>query len=109
MSMQISVDGMSCASCVARVDRAVSAVPGVSGVAVNLASETVRFDGPVGSVVEALAAAGYPARVAVLNAPVEGMSCAGCAGRVQRGLAAVPGVISVPVRAASGLTSFICS
>ena len=101
MTLQFSVDGMSCASCVARVEKAVTAVPGVSNVSVNLASETVRMDGPVEPVVAALQAAGYPARVATLNAPVEGMSCAGCAGRAQRGLAAVPGVISAEVNLAS--------
>jgi len=36
---QLAIDGMTCASCVARVERALRKVPGVQEVAVNLATE----------------------------------------------------------------------
>lgn len=39
----INVDGMSCAACVGRVERVISKVPGVSGVAVNLATGKASF------------------------------------------------------------------
>ncbi len=67
--ISLLVGGMSCASCVGRVERALAAVPGVAEVSVNLASEraTVSYlDGATGP--EALASAasdaGYPARIA---------------------------------------------
>ncbi len=42
-----------------------------------------------------------PAVAPVLSLPVEGMSCASCAGRVERALARVPGVVSAGVNLAS--------
>lgn len=56
------VEGMTCASCVRRVEKALAAVPGVSGVAVNLATEeaTLTCDAvPAGVLAEALEARGY--------------------------------------------------
>ena len=61
-SLSLPVEGMTCASCVARVERAIAAVPGVTSASVNLATERadVRFDGraDVGAVAEAIAQAG---------------------------------------------------
>ncbi len=65
-TIELSIEGMTCASCVARVEKALEAVPGVVGAAVNLASEraTVRVLGGRGllpSLVAAVAKAGYSA------------------------------------------------
>ena len=62
--LTLPVEGMSCASCVARVEKALKAVDGVSGAAVNLATEkvTVAFDPArvtVGRLQEAVAGSGY--------------------------------------------------
>lgn len=99
----LTLEGMSCGSCVARADRALRAVQGVSDVRVNLASETalVETDTDLGLLVDALKAAGYPARVSQLDAGVEGLTCAGCVGRAQRALAAVPGVLEAEVNLAT--------
>mmetsp|Transcript_1237 Transcript_1237/g.2464 ORF Transcript_1237/g.2464 Transcript_1237/m.2464 type:complete len:742 (+) Transcript_1237:532-2757(+) len=64
----LSVQGLNCASCVGRVERALAAVPGVDEVAVNLATETARVRYASDAVnAEALASAsteaGYPAQV----------------------------------------------
>ena len=42
----IDVEGMTCASCVGRVERALQAVPGVKTAAVNLATERAEIIGP---------------------------------------------------------------
>ncbi len=103
--IRLSVDGMSCASCVGRVERALAALPGVETAAVNLASERadVTFHAPatVADLTAALDAAGYPARMAEVTLAVEEMSCASCVGRVERGLSATPGVLSAQVNLAS--------
>ena len=46
-TLDIGIGGMTCASCVRRVERALSAVPGVLQASVNLATEkaTIRFTG----------------------------------------------------------------
>ena len=62
---QYSVTGMSCAACSARVEKAVSALPGVESCAVNLLTGSMAVDGAAGAaqVIAAVEAAGYGARV----------------------------------------------
>ena len=104
-SIQLSITGMSCASCVGRVENALNDVPGVSGASVNLAKETVRFqsDFPAatGAAIEALSAAGYPARTARVTLNVGAMSCASCVGQVEQALKAAPGILDVAVNLAA--------
>ncbi|WP_071674703.1 heavy metal translocating P-type ATPase [Nioella nitratireducens] len=101
----LQVEGMSCASCVGRVERGLAALPGVSDVAVNLATEQARMtlDGPgrLTEAVQALDDLGYPARTETVTLSVESMSCASCVGRVDKALEAVPGVLEVSVNLAA--------
>jgi Cu+-exporting ATPase len=101
----LSIEGMSCASCVGRVERTLSALDGVSGVAVNLASETARLTladtTRQAEVVQALHSLGYPARTSKITLNIASMSCASCVGRVDKALADVPGVIAVMVNLAA--------
>jgi copper ion binding protein len=62
----LSVEGMTCASCVRHIDRALRQLEGVTLVDVDMRGQkvTVRHDEsetPLALVVEALAEAGYPA------------------------------------------------
>lgn len=64
---RLAVSGMSCASCVGRVEKALRTVPGVATAAVNLAGESAEVTAPLGSVdvaqlIAALRQAGYEAR-----------------------------------------------
>src|SRR4051812_48862097 len=47
---RLRLDGLSCASCVARVERALAGVPGVGGVSVNLATGEAQVRHPEGLV-----------------------------------------------------------
>ncbi len=104
-SVSLSVQGMSCASCVGRVEKALAALSGVSDVSVNLAAETATLtvDAParLAEAVNALKTLGYPARKARVTLNVASMSCASCVGRVDKALEAVPGVLSVSVNLAA--------
>ena len=86
---------MTCASCVARVEKSLKSVPGVNGASVNLATEhvTVDADRTVGA--ETLAAAvrgaGYDVATHEVTLQIEGMTCASCVGRVEKALMKVPG------------------
>jgi Cu+-exporting ATPase len=65
--LDLKIEGMTCASCVARVEKALLKVPGVESASVNLATETATIRAPARTVGAALAAvrkAGYEARVA---------------------------------------------
>jgi P-type Cu+ transporter len=63
---QFAIEGMSCASCVGRVERAIAKVPGVRTVAVNLATgrAEVSFSGApdIAGVVRAIEDTGYAAQ-----------------------------------------------
>jgi Cu+-exporting ATPase len=60
------VEGMTCASCVARVEKALLKVPGVSGATVNLATERASIQAlstvPVAALKSAIEKAGYAAK-----------------------------------------------
>ncbi len=90
------IEGMSCASCVLRVEKAIAAVPGVASATVNLATEraTVTYSEPVPTeaVLQAIAKAGYEPKLETRELGVEGMSCASCVSRVEKALKTVPGV-----------------
>ncbi|MGY9048677.1 ATPase [Puniceibacterium antarcticum] len=104
-NLRVSIQNMSCASCVGRVERALSALPGIDEVNVNLAAETaqVRIDSEtrIPELIEALDRTGYPARTQTVRLNVSSMSCASCVGRVDKALATVPGVLEVNVNLAS--------
>lgn len=92
------LDGMSCASCVARVERTLKALPGVDSASANFGTGTamVSFDAPAtrAQMAAALAKIGYPVKPQVVELAVEGMTCASCTGRVERVLRADPAVAS---------------
>jgi Cu+-exporting ATPase len=56
-TLQLQIDGMSCASCVARVEKALRQVPGVTEANVNLATERATVAAPAGLKLAALQAA----------------------------------------------------
>jgi P-type Cu+ transporter len=53
-AITIGVGGMTCASCVTRVEKALKKVPGVQQASVNLATETVRIDVQGGATMDAI-------------------------------------------------------
>ena len=62
---QYQVTGMSCAACSARVEKAVSKVPGVTACSVSLLTNSMGVEGTAGeqAVIAAVEAAGYGASV----------------------------------------------
>ncbi|TXF99553.1 heavy metal translocating P-type ATPase [Massilia arenae] len=66
----LNIDGMTCASCVARVEKALRAVPGVSGASVNLATEKASVQGQAApdALAAAVRAAGYEADIELPDA-----------------------------------------
>ncbi len=103
--LDLGVSGMTCASCVRRVEKALGRVPGVTAVSVNLATERARltFAGPpdVKAAADAVEAAGYHAEKREFDLSVTGMTCASCSGRVEKALSRLPGVESAAVNLAT--------
>ena len=115
---ELGIEGMTCASCVRRVERALSSVEGVVGARVNLVTESATVDLAHGEVTrEALATAveatGYRVRRSPdssssregngrsLHLNVDGMTCASCVRRVERALSSVDGVTRARVNLAT--------
>jgi copper ion binding protein len=101
----LPIEGMTCASCVGRVENALRAVRGVESASVNLATERaeVSFGAPADRValVAAVEGAGYAVPSSTIELSVEGMTCASCVGNVERALEAVPGVADATVNLAT--------
>src|SRR5690349_7224755 len=101
----LPIEGMSCASCVARVEKALATVPGVRQASVNLATEaaSVQAEGPVPlqALRAAVQRAGYRVSEQTVRLRIEGMTCASCSARVERVLQRQPGVISATVNLAT--------
>src|SRR5207237_113615 len=99
------VEGMTCASCAGRVERALAAVPGVGTASVNLATEAASVRAERSVELPALKAAVEKAGYSVGEQPVAlqiaGMTCASCVSRVERALKQVPGVIDAEVNLAT--------
>ena len=119
-AISLPIEGMTCASCVGRVERALKAVPGVANAVVNLATEkaSITTNDTVDRIalVKAVENAGYevPASfsapiAALLEVPIEGMTCASCVGRVEKALKAIPGVANAVVNLATEKASITTS
>ncbi|GGK10463.1 heavy metal translocating P-type ATPase [Pseudomonas matsuisoli] len=103
-SLDLSIGGMSCSACAGRVERALLGVEGVHTAQVNPATERAHIeadtvDAP--ALVEAVENSGYTVQRTHTDLQLQGMTCANCAGRVERALMATPGVLSATVNLAS--------
>lgn len=103
--IQFDIEGMTCASCVRHVEKALRKVDGVDNVVVNLATEkadvTSRNRLSVGDLVKAVEKAGYGVGYVPVDLDIEGMSCASCVRRVERALLSVEGVKNAVVNLAT--------
>ena len=101
----LAIEGMSCASCVGRVEKALAAVPGVTAASVNLATEMARVSSatpiPLGTLQAAVEKAGYAVAQREVDLDIAGMTCASCVGRVEKALLKVPGVLAASVNLAT--------
>ena len=102
---QLPVQGMSCATCATRIERALLKLDGVESAAVNLATDSVTVQAARGlapaRLASAIEAAGYQVPQLELDVAVGGMTCASCVGRVERALRKLPGVLEAEVNLAT--------
>ncbi|MCR8827464.1 heavy metal translocating P-type ATPase [Pseudosulfitobacter koreensis] len=95
MTLHFDIDGMSCAGCAGRAERALAAIPGGQDARVNLATHSGQIDGVDAALVrETLTKAGYPARTHDVTLQVDNMTCGSCIGRVEAAALKVPGALT---------------
>ena len=105
-TLVIPIEGMTCASCVGRVEKAIRSVEGISDVSVNLATERadVTFDpdyADATAIADAIFDAGYMPGATEFKLAIDGMTCASCVGRVEKALRSVSGVLRADVNLAN--------
>ena len=104
-AISLPIEGMTCASCVGRVEAALAKVEGVASVSVNLATERadIRLNRPVDrmALIQAIEKVGYDVPQGTIELAIGGMTCASCVGRVEKALKAVPGVTEAVVNLAT--------
>ncbi|MGH1479268.1 MAG: heavy metal translocating P-type ATPase [Geminicoccales bacterium] len=106
---RISIESMSCASCVGRIEKAVLAVHGVDSASVNLPTGRayVTVSGPfeARTLINAIQDAGYKVAWETIDLAISGMSCASCVKRIETVLKEIPGVAEASVNLVSGRAS----
>lgn len=100
--IDLPIQGMSCASCVERIETGISKLKGIQEISVNFAVEkaTVLYDPSlvsVGRLVREIENLGYGTRLEEAIIPIRGMSCASCVDKIETQLRGLPGVIEASV------------
>ena len=95
-TISFPVEGMSCASCAARLEKVLDRLDGVQA-SVNFATTRAQVslsDGHAGmvDVLAAVRQAGFAPTTRNLDLSLSGLSCASCVGRVEKVLNALPSV-----------------
>jgi P-type Cu+ transporter len=102
----LKVHGMTCAACVSKVEQALSRLPAVDRVTVNLASggAAVSHEGvlPLPQLAQVVTDLGYEVEEVELSLVIDGMTCSACVSKVEKAVAKTPGVTGVTVSLATG-------
>lgn len=110
LQVTLPVVGMTCANCVASVERNAKKVEGVTDANVNFASEkvTITYDreqrdlkSVANDVIARVERAGYTIPTATVELPLLGMTCVNCANTIQRRLNKTEGVVEATVNYAN--------
>lgn len=100
--INLQITGMTCAACAIRIEKGLNKLDGVSAANVNFAMEkaSVVYDSTkvdVNRLEESIKKLGYGTVKEVVDFQLEGMTCAACANRIEKGLNKLPGVTSATV------------
>ncbi|WP_339320864.1 heavy metal translocating P-type ATPase [Paenibacillus sp. FSL W8-0194] len=98
----VQITGMTCAACANRIEKGLNKMEGVDSANVNFALEraTVTYDSDKvnDEAIEAtIKKLGYGTVKEVTRFKLEGMTCAACANRIEKGLNKMPGVTNASV------------
>jgi Cu+-exporting ATPase len=101
MNINLPIKGMTCASCVSRIEESILKFhPGVE-ISVNLATESAKLSLPsldeFKKVIHTVEKIGYEIPLEQKSVHISGMTCASCVGRVESALKNIPGVLEVSV------------
>ncbi len=109
-SITLPIVGMTCVTCAGRIEKVLRKLAAVESASVNFASETLAltYDGNAISPVqlaESVAKAGFSVPSETIRLQIGGMTCATCAGRIEKVLRRVSGVSSAQVNFAGEMAT----
>lgn len=104
--LELAITGMTCAGCAARLEKSLAHLDGVESVGVSIATEKaiIIYDPSAVSlpaIVGIIRDCGFDVISRKVDIGINGMSCAACASRIERGLNQLDGVISASVNLAA--------
>lgn len=101
----IKINGMTCASCVNRIESQIKKVQGVIDVNVSLATESARLSlaskDAIASALAAIEKSGYEVVTKEKEFAIENMTCASCVNRIESVLLKEPGIVNAVVNLAT--------
>lgn len=109
--MSLKIQGMSCSSCAANIEKKLNKTEGILHVSINFATEKaqIEFDKekiPVEKIVDIVNTLGYVASAEIedkkekVTLKVQGMTCSACSNRVEKALNRMEGILSANVNLA---------
>ncbi|XBD54092.1 heavy metal translocating P-type ATPase [Acinetobacter thermotolerans] len=97
----VQIEGMSCASCVARVEKALKKIEGVVSANVNLSTEKASISAermiPYAEIIQKIERTGFSVAQQQFELDIKGMTCASCAARIEKALKKIPEVLEANV------------
>ncbi|SFL54802.1 Cu+-exporting ATPase [Paenibacillus sp. 1_12] len=98
----LPITGMTCAACANRIEKGLNKLEGVTSANVNFALEkaSVTYDPAItgiSNMEDTIKKLGYDTVKEVAHLKLEGMTCAACANRIEKGLGKLPGVTDASV------------
>lgn len=110
---ELSITGMTCAACANRIEKGLQKMEGVSSATVNFASEKahISYDAKTiqpNQIEEKVRSLGYDVVSEQVDLRIQGMTCAACSTRIEKGLNRLPGVNEAAINLAleTGKISF---
>ncbi len=109
-TITIPISGMSCAGCVAKIEKRISQLKGVKEASVNLASQSATIVYRNGSpdlafLINTLKEIGYEVPLETVTMPIEGIHCASCVQKIERSLKKLDGVLEATVNIGTARTT----
>ncbi|WNC14288.1 heavy metal translocating P-type ATPase [Brevibacillus brevis] len=100
--VNLNITGMTCAACAIRIEKGLNKLEGVTEANVNFAMEkaSITYDPAkvdIRRLEEGIEKLGYGTVKEVVDFQLEGMTCAACANRIEKGLNKLPGVTNATV------------
>ena len=102
----LAVQGMSCAACAAKIEKALKSMSGIKAARVNLPAGkvAVEYDPEqinISETTKTITDLGYQIAAEDFSFKITGMSCAACVNRVEKALRSLPGVKNAAVNLAT--------